>query len=73
MRVICSGCDHRAVYWPPIADSLFRQGAVKFGPLLSHNLVAERKASEIFSTLLKHIKAHPTGLFLPQPGAAKYA
>lgn len=48
MRVICSGYDRRAVCWPPIADSLSRQGAVEFDPLFSHDLVAEYKAREIF-------------------------
>lgn len=44
MRVICSGYDHMAVRWPPIADSLSRQVAVESGPLFSHDLVAEYKA-----------------------------
>lgn len=48
MRVICSGYDHGVVCWPPIADSLFRQGAAEIGPLLSHDLVAEYKAKEVF-------------------------
>lgn len=73
MRDHLSQVREQAVCWPPIADSLSRQGAVDFGPLLSHDLVAEHKAREIFSTLLRHPKAHPTGRFLPQPGAAKYA
>jgi len=44
----CSGYGNRAALWPPTADSLPEQSATKIGHLLSHDLMAEYKASETF-------------------------